>query len=457
MRSAAALGIANHQRRIAMGTNLVRTSPHELPVSTPPPTPPSSSVRGLQEESNSVADRATSASISATAVTPRRSRRIELYEPTIRDQLRMDAAERAAPRRRTRALVLVQRANRQNAVPRSDMGESLGPVNSDSNCNTDNAETSSNALGSEEEARQDEEGARGETQDGYGRGETSESDEDSDQDYGEMPPGYVPSEQDVHAAPPQRYHQSWDAWQDYLEEYCEQTLQVIVVKETLGLAEQNRRIQRTKKFKDGERSLLAPEWNPYQRFYICTHGWSGKSRGTGKRPRQHIRSTDCEFRFSVQAGPVRHRRPNGPWHLAVKCGWFVHNHPITSDTYGTYPIARGIVDPVVEAKVDGMLTAGAKRSKIYDYLLDQGENVFQRDIDNMVTNHISTVTTTNDNDATAVEITKFASASPDNVVSIEETSKLETGVLSLTTKTMRQLYARFPELLLVDCTHKTNR
>ncbi|ETO68009.1 hypothetical protein F444_15128, partial [Phytophthora nicotianae P1976] len=99
---------------------------------------------------------------------------------------------------------------------------------------------------------------------------------------------------------PQTWHVDWKAWQVYFDEYCEETMQVISILETMGRAERNRRLKKTKK--GVNEALLIPEGlDPYQRTYICTHGWpQRKPRGSGKRPRQHIREMDCPFRFVVQ-------------------------------------------------------------------------------------------------------------------------------------------------------------
>ncbi|KAE8887159.1 hypothetical protein PF003_g28816 [Phytophthora fragariae] len=77
-------------------------------------------------------------------------------------------------------------------------------------------------------------------------------------------------------------------------------MQVLPIKETMSGAERNKRVRMSKR--DDDESLLVPEEiDPYQRTYICTHGWKKrKSRCEGSRPRQHIRLTDHPFRFVVQ-------------------------------------------------------------------------------------------------------------------------------------------------------------
>ncbi|ETL41099.1 hypothetical protein L916_07849 [Phytophthora nicotianae] len=220
--------------------------------------------------------------------------------------------------------------------------------------------------------------------------------------------------------------------------------------ETMSRSERNKRLRRTKKGAD-DSQLVPDQFDPYQRTYICTHGWKKrKSRGEGSRPRQHIPLTDCPFRFVVQWNLSRGE-------LQVKNGCFKHNHRVSAAAFATYPTSRGVSNPLVSARVDGMLAGGAKRSRIYDYLLEHDQNVIQVDVDNLVREHASSVASTDDNDATAREIVTFSAADPENVSSVAETAAGETGVISLTTSHMRRMFGRFSELLMVDCSHKTNR
>lgn len=43
------------------------------------------------------------------------------------------------------------------------------------------------------------------------------------------------------------------------------------------------------------------------------------------------------------------------------------------------------------------------------------------------------------------------------MVSVNETARSESGVINITTSSMRRLFMRFPEVTLIDATHKTNR
>ncbi|KAF1790297.1 hypothetical protein GQ600_20942 [Phytophthora cactorum] len=162
-------------------------------------------------------------------------------------------------------------------------------------------------------------------------------------------------------------------------------MQVIPTVETMGRAERDRRLKKTTKGMDD--SALIPE------------GIDPKDPESGKRPRQHIRETDCPFRFVVQ---WQHRK--GKWQLGVKLGKFYHNHYITRETYSTYPCALGVSVVVAGARVEGILAVGAKRPKIYDYLLEHDRNVIKADVDNSVQDFASLVSSLDENDATAAEV-----------------------------------------------------
>ncbi|ETM54959.1 hypothetical protein L914_01765 [Phytophthora nicotianae] len=154
---------------------------------------------------------------------------------------------------------------------------------------------------------------------------------------------------------------------------------------------------------------------------------------------------------------VQWQNRQGIWQLGVKLGRFYHNHSVLRETYATYPCARGVSDVVVAPLVEGMLAVGAKRSKIFDYLLEHEQNVIKADVDNMVQAFASSVSSLDDKYATAAEVGALDAADPMNCTSIAETENGETGVISLGTACMRQMFSRLGEVLLVECTRKPNR
>ncbi|KAE9146177.1 hypothetical protein PF006_g9031 [Phytophthora fragariae] len=116
--------------------------------------------------------------------------------------------------------------------------------------------------------------------------------------------------------------------------------------------QRNKRLMCTQKGADPAQ-LVPAGYDPYQRTYICSRGWKKrKSRSEGSRPRQHIRHTNCPFRFVVQWNLSRKE-------LEVKHGRYVHNHPVSEQAFATYPSSRRVDDELISARVGGMLAVGA--------------------------------------------------------------------------------------------------
>lgn len=75
----------------------------------------------------------------------------------------------------------------------------------------------------------------------------------------------------------------------------------------------------------------------------------------------------------------------------------------------------------------------------------------------MVYRHRASVSRKDNDEATVAVIGQLVRENDDCVVTVDESEVGESEVISLTTRHMRELYSRLPELLLVNCTHKTNR
>ncbi|OWZ12808.1 hypothetical protein PHMEG_00013973 [Phytophthora megakarya] len=104
----------------------------------------------------------------------------------------------------------------------------------------------------------------------------------------------------------------------------------------MSRAARNKRLKCAKKSEDDPQ--FVPEGiNPYQRTYICTHGWKN---------------------------------------------------------------LRGVEYTRVRAEVKSILVVGIKRSRIYDYLMSHDQKVVQIDVNNMVRAHSSSLFGGDDNEDT---------------------------------------------------------
>jgi hypothetical protein len=141
------------------------------------------------------------------------------------------------------------------------------------------------------------------------------------------PEGAIPSVkivQDLVEVPrPQEFHDSWQDWLVYLEEYTRKTHQHLKVDETRRVSSRIADIKRLASWQMGHRQELPPlEFDFFHRTYSCIHGGTRRaSKGRGVRPQRRIRDAQCPFRFVVQ---VVQLGDGGPWKLQVRLGVFCH-------------------------------------------------------------------------------------------------------------------------------------
>jgi hypothetical protein len=140
--------------------------------------------------------------------------------------------------------------------------------------------------------------------------------------------------------------------------------------------------------------------------------------------------------------------------LRVKHGVYQHNHALGPEHFKTYAENRGVASAESKAEVAAMLRHGRKRARIYEYQLERGENVVRRDVDNIAQFNAKATGDASDDDACAAALAEFVIG---NVVTVDETASGYSVVISLSSSHMRDTLARFPDLILVDCTHNSNR
>ncbi|EGZ20619.1 hypothetical protein PHYSODRAFT_488378, partial [Phytophthora sojae] len=134
------------------------------------------------------------------------------------------------------------------------------------------------------------------------------------------------------------------------------TRQKIVIAEVINVARRNADLRKQVRFRglpDTEIPLVPDEWEPYQRKYICTHGWKERERSTGKRTSHKLRRTECPFQMLEQVV----LRRDGKLGIVMKREVYSHNHPISDDIYRSYPGIRQVpaespLMPGIELLVD---------------------------------------------------------------------------------------------------------
>ncbi|GMF20228.1 unnamed protein product [Phytophthora fragariaefolia] len=123
------------------------------------------------------------------------------------------------------------------------------------------------------------------------------------------------------------------------------------------------------------------EMNPYQRKFICTHGWPERERSTGARKVHKLRRSACPFQFLAQVVDTKEG-----WDITLKREVYRHNHRISREIYSSYPGIRQVLPtspqmPGVELPVE----SEAGNTSIYDYIWQHSNHrVTMDDVRNLV-------------------------------------------------------------------------
>ncbi|KAE9109767.1 hypothetical protein PF006_g20593, partial [Phytophthora fragariae] len=169
-------------------------------------------------------------------------------------------------------------------------------------------------------------------------------------------------------------HDSWSLLDVSLQEYMEATRQKIVIAEVIHVGRRNADLCKQVRFlglQDSEIPLVPDKWEPYQRKYICTHGWKERERSTGKRTSHKLRRTECPFQMLDQVV----MRRCGTWGIVMKRKVYSHNHPVSDGIYRSYPDIRQV--PVGSALMPGielLVDADAGTSSIYNYIRENSNH-----------------------------------------------------------------------------------
>ncbi|KAG3234750.1 hypothetical protein PI124_g20200 [Phytophthora idaei] len=108
--------------------------------------------------------------------------------------------------------------------------------------------------------------------------------------------------------------------------------------------------------------------------------------------------------------------------------------------------------------VELMVASGSKCCRIYDYTRDNSPHRVQmRDVYNLIAKIKKSDSNLTDEDQVAELLVDFNMSAGGNVACIDENSRGQTAVVSISSQHMRKMCQHFPELLLVDCTHKSNK
>lgn len=201
-----------------------------------------------------------------------------------------------------------------------------------------------------------------------------------------------------------------------MQEYMRTTKQVLIVSETVSVKRRNQDLRKQTRHHgllDSQIPLVPGDRNPYQRKYICTHGWAERELSNGKRKVYKLRRTDYPCQFLAQVV-----RTNGEWGITLKREVYRHNHPISTDIYMSYPgfrqvLSRSPLMPGIELLVE----SEAGNSSIHDYIRQNSDHrVTMHDVRYLVGRVRQTGGTLLDDEAVAETVVSFKLKNPKKCV-----------------------------------------
>eukprot|EP00644_Phytophthora_capsici_P014652 jgi/Phyca11/124708/e_gw1.54.347.1 len=187
---------------------------------------------------------------------------------------------------------------------------------------------------------------------------------------------------------------------------------------------------------------------------MCTHGIKKRATQKGKRQRRIIRYLGC----TAQVNGVVTRNANNEW--KVHATWHgSHNHLRGERLYQYYAENRRIKDPEVLRQIADMKSAGADAKGILDYLRrNTGKKTQLRDVHNTLAKlNRERRASASDEQRTEALLREFCLISGNSACMFSNDGTRVIDVVCIQSARQKRLFRAFPEVILVDTTHCTNR
>ncbi|SPQ96400.1 unnamed protein product (mitochondrion) [Plasmodiophora brassicae] len=184
----------------------------------------------------------------------------------------------------------------------------------------------------------------------------------------------------------------------------------------------------------------------------CTHGGVARSRGSGIRPRQNYRYLGCNAFIKFAA-----KRDIGRDDFVLRCveQYTGHSHECCKEAYDMLSENRKVSDPQTIKDAAIMLKTKGNKKLIRDELASRtGKRIIMKGIHNLNARLNLDPPGCDDDSRTLLE--QFTSQAG-NVADIITDENDEVVFICIQTAFQRDMMQAYPEVLLVDATHKTNR
>ncbi|KAF4033590.1 hypothetical protein GN244_ATG14409 [Phytophthora infestans] len=174
--------------------------------------------------------------------------------------------------------------------------------------------------------------------------------------------------------------QTWQALLSAFDDYCEATHQPFRKRSSISASSRNKAGKRTWRY-----PVEPEEENLYQIIFMCTHGWSTRSRGKGIRPMQNFRGCDCKAQIIAALKRIKVAENQFGFAVYVTKQHTTHTHPLNGDAWRAYAEYRRVEDPEIIEMVRKFVAVDSKFGKIHRYVIDNTDKEFtSRDVRNMI-------------------------------------------------------------------------
>lgn len=123
--------------------------------------------------------------------------------------------------------------------------------------------------------------------------------------------------------------------------------QVIMVRENISIQRRNDALRAQTRYQgllDGQIPLVPEEMKPFQRKYICTHGWPERERSKGTRKVRKLRRTECPYQFLAQVVQTKQGWGRCTTTITLRSTWLSRNSSgfvaVSLDVW--HRVARGV-------------------------------------------------------------------------------------------------------------------
>ncbi|KAE9330570.1 hypothetical protein PR003_g15283 [Phytophthora rubi] len=250
-----------------------------------------------------------------------------------------------------------------------------------------------------------------------------------------------------------RSFDDWNAFFAALTTHSEATFQMMSKRTSYSAVLRNKKLQE-RGIVETDPRLLPATFPYYSLTMMCTHGIKHPRKGKRKRQRKIIRFLDCEAKVKV----LSKRDVKGVWKVYVSWSGS-HNHLRSAELYRYYSENRRITDPGVLLVVQKMDKAGSSAKGILQHLHEEtGKSMELRDVHNLIASIKRECRGGKTDEERSVELLREFCQTNGNsaVISMNNSSGLVHAVCFQTAR-QKRLFKAFPEVIMVDTTHGTNK